>query len=419
MAKDSAVTSVAVNFEDSGYRILMEEASKPGSAAFKYFRVHTALPRDEYALTTSSGSAVCYLVDQKKVAKQYVTFQDSAEVALKYPAPSNVRFEVIGNLITDSQETPTLSVDTINGVIRSTEKCYGVVKVIFDAPYAMWKANFEGSQEGQGASTINQTANKDTEDDNDVAAAPMLILATAYGKVRNTISLSPLANSGDRTPEASAGARKPTVICEIDQKYPPQLRTGGLYNQGPKIAMGCRVRVYPTGSGDVTVTSGSITKLPDFNTMPYSDSLSFNGSAIASLKYQAFMGMITSSSLGLVTDLWGNSFLPTVVAPGNMVTAVTWLGQNTYSDPKTYQLGPQEVAITSGGILMPCYTGLLVEYTATYDLYEYVFAAITSGPYDDIVGFKSAALTAIRGVGDTAKIGAGSLNLEPKSSRGK
>lgn len=414
----TTATSVVVNFTDTGVKILMEEASKPGSTAFKYFRVHTAVPIDQYLLLTSSGTVARYLPGQKKVAKQYITFSDSAESALKYPAPSNVKFEVIGNLVTKSGEAPTLSVDTVNGVIRATEKCHGVVKVIFDAPYDMWKATFEGSSEGQGDDTyVNATANKDVEDDKDVSSAPMLILAYVDNTVRNTLTLSPL--KGGSGGEGASTPPRITVHCEIDPKYPPQLRAGGIYASEPKISMGCRVRVYPSGDGPVTVSSGRVVQLPEVGTKNCVDSLNYSGSAIANLKYQANGGMISHAILGIVYDMWGKPFLPTVAPPGSMVTSCTWIGERQFTDPKIKQLGPQEVGITSGGLLMPCHTSLVVTYSATYNLYEFVFAVVTANPWQDIVAFTPSVLTAQRGVGDITKIGAGSINLEPKTSRGK
>ena len=113
---------------------------KPGDAVYYLMYVSDNVTINQHAVT--AGTKTSQASGTRVVTKEYVTFTDSSEGSLKYPASTGVTFTWIGNAIrTDGGSSGvTISLDNVGKQsVRLSGKVAGILRADYSASYQAFK----------------------------------------------------------------------------------------------------------------------------------------------------------------------------------------------------------------------------------------------------------------------------------------
>jgi len=402
-ASETASISIRLSDKTDLAECILETSPRtPPAFNEAYFRLHKN-PSDNIRLRVSNGAIKLRNSGLYREVIEYVSFLNSENESLQYFNASNVKIKSIGGLYDINGESVKYSYDGVLKRIITPKKCFGLLQVKYNSYYQLWLAHFSGNCQ---YNELPPPSNPDSDTESQ-GLEEMVIFAFLETQYLASITLSPPACIDSEFVQLDR--ELPNIVIDIDPDDPITI-TKGL-STGLEAA--CTLRIFSLETLHFVISSGFVyplTAAGQSHSLAVKESLVFNNSSSAQLKYSPLNGNISINTSGdYFIDRWNDNFLPQIKKPGEKVKVVEWIDQNRFKNPIEKIVGDKEIIVTKfPGFAMESYGFANVTYSTKYVKYKYNFVFD-----DEIRRFKESFLLVKTNDGKT-----GSIQLKPPQMTG-
>lgn len=319
----------------------------------------------------------------------YVSFNNSASAALRYPPNGSVSIQERRFF----ESAPVVAYNSERNALVLDQEAFGIVKVSYTAHFDRYKVRHGGtpceSPQTQGGTPPEPAATEHYD------PAFLVAVADTWETASLTVSGPPCETATTNYLESNefSDYEEAGLVIEVDPilspgLYPEYFTTNvpnnfqlvpqyyNLRGTQVKTYAGCRIRVYPQASGlsVVGVNCGVSGSHVEAKLKPVYRALVFSGKHSVGLPYPV-QGSITVVGGTQAVDLFGNTVNVTFRRPGETVNEVVWLDSNTFRLVGARTVRDDEVVVvtSSGNNTIPCYTFARAQYMSPYYAYNVSF----------------------------------------------